>query len=103
MDISGIIERIENGTMTDSEKDNILSDYVNYSQMEKESKKAKEELKPVLYKLIGTDDEIVTENHKAWLKATERKSFNEEGLKEKYPDIWKEFSGKNVIVSLYAK
>lgn len=88
---------------TEQEKDTILATYCEFSTMEKEGKKGKENLRKVVEEIIGSNDEYVTENHKAWYKATERKDFDEEGLKAKYPDIWKEFSGKKVIVSLYVK
>lgn len=88
---------------TDEEIEMIIESYVNYGITEKESKKEKESLRPILEYILGNKDEYSTKNHKIWYKATERKNFDEEGLKEKYPEIWKEFSGKKVIISLYAK
>ena len=88
---------------TEEEKDTIFEEYVNFSNMEKEGKTGKESLRKVVEQILGSSDEYKTENHKAWFTACERKAFNEEGLKAKYPDIWEEFSGKKVVVSLHVK
>lgn len=88
---------------TEKEKDTIFEEYVNFSNMEKEGKAGKESLRKVVEQILGSDDEYKTENHKAWFTACERKSFDEEGLKTKYPEIWQEFTGKKVIVSLHVK
>ena len=100
---SGIMEKLNKEQYTEEEKDTILATYVNYANMEKEGKKGKEKLRPVIDELIGTADELTTKNHKAYYTLYERKSFDEEGLKAKYFDIWQEFAGKKAIVSLNVK
>ena len=90
---------------TEKEIDLIIESFINYKAEEKEAKAKKEALQKVLENILRTktNDEYTTENHKMWLTLSERKTFDENGLKEKYPEIWKEFASKKAIVSFYAK
>ena len=97
------MEKLNREQYTEEELDAILDGYCDYSAMEKEGKKGKEKLRPIIEEAMGTADELTTKNHKAYYTLYERKSFDEEGLKAKYPDIWREFSGKKAIVSLNVK
>ena len=88
---------------TEEEKDTILEQYINFRIMKTEGEQGMKKIRPIVEEIIGTAEEYSTENHKAYYTMSERKHFDEEGLKAKYPEIWKEFSGKKVIVSLNVK
>ena len=104
-DIEKLIIKVKNNELTEEEKESILSEYRALKDAENENKKAAEDMKPVLYAILGENDELTIGKRKIYVKAYEQedKAKTIEALKNKYESVYNEVKRNKAIVSLYVK
>jgi len=101
--IDELIKKAQNKQLTEEEEEEILNDYTTACEKIAEGEKAKKQLQPVVYAILGATDKKETKNFHIYVTAYEKPGIDEKTLQEKYKEIYQAVKRIKAIVSLHVK